>query len=74
MLRFRGVYEERKMFDVMCYDFVEMSVICIDCVDFLIVVVVFKVFLKYILSRDGEIEDEDEDFVSYVLIGFFCRI
>lgn len=58
----------------MCFDIIRMRIIFIDwidIIDFLIVVVVFKVFLKYILSRDGEIEDEDEEFVSYLLIGFF---
>lgn len=62
------------MSDVTCYDLAEMSVTCIDCADSLIAVVVPKAPPKYISSRDGEIEDEDEDLVSYASTGSFCRI
>lgn len=43
----------------------------IDITDSLIAVVVPKAPPKHISSRDGEIEDEDEELVSYLSTGFF---
>lgn len=50
--------------EVTCYGVPEMSMSRIGCTDFLIAMVSPKPPPSHVSSRDGEIEDEDEDLVS----------
>ena len=44
-----------------------------DCTDYLLAMVVPKPPPSHISSKDGEIEDEDEDLVSYLSPDSFCN-
>lgn len=62
------------MSEVICYGVTEMSMVWIDCTDSLIAMVVPKPPPRHISSRDGDIEDEDEDLVSCLSLVYMYRI